>query len=212
MTNFISVEELKAEPFIDLSGLSDTTISGLISRAQKRVENYLGYTLPYETVNEEVQGIIDSENQLILYPTKIPVRSLSSVSIVKGSFNADLTLTSGGENLYDIPEPKNRIILNTSQILLSTATLIDYQNLRNVMFFCNITYSAGYYMYNRPEDLIEALTLYVRDGLSRRYDAGGAETISQGAISITKSNKRGYSDFIKDAQEILKSYRNVNAI
>jgi len=208
-TNFITVQELKDyAPDIDYSRYSDTTISGVITRSTDSVESFIEYTLPWETKTEKVESHIDPDNDLIIYPTKLPVRTLESVSIVKSSFEAALTLTSGSNNLYDLDD--DRIVIPGSTITLNTVSVIDFSALRNVKFFTNITYTCGYFLYDRPRELIDAVVLYCRDWFSRSLNTAGASRISQGAVSIQYSSRKGKSDNVKDAEEILSHYRRVS--
>lgn len=209
--NFISTTELQDRtPDVDWSKWGATTISGMITSATTKAENYLGYTLYQEDKTEKVQAFVDSDDDLIIYPTKRPINSISSIQIVKGSYSMDVSLTSGGETLYDIPDDNSCIVVPGSTITLDSVSVINYQALKTQKFFVNITYNAGYDMATgRPEDIKDAVILFVRDEIARQFNTSGAKRISQGAVSIEYSGRKGESDFIKDAKSILKDYKNV---
>lgn len=214
-TNFISVEEFKTSaPDIDLSRYPDTTISGMINRATARAESYINYSLPYEVVaNEKSESYVDADMDLVIFTQKRPVRTVVSVSLVKAQFSADLTLTSGSDNIYDITKSGDRIVIPGSTVALNTVSLIDFNALRGTKFFTNISYGAGFYMYDRPADIIFAICLLTREELSRTYNPTGASRITQGAVTIEYSNTGrtdGKSDLVVDAENVLRDYKRVS--
>jgi hypothetical protein len=211
-TSFISVAEFQAaSPDVDTSRFSDTTISGMLIRATAIAENFLEYSLAFETVvGEKAESFIDSDGDLIIQPRKRPIRSLSSAAIVKANFNANLTLSDGnGSVLYDIPATANEIIIPSSSIALNTVSVLDFDSLRFIKFFTNITYDAGYYLYDRPADIVDAINLIARDMFTRTLNTSGAKKISQGSVSIEFSQRDGKSDNQLDAENILQSYKRV---
>lgn len=208
-TNFITTAEFREmNPTLDLSRYeSDTTLSGVITRATAKVEDYLGYTLSYEAgINEKVMGLVNTNNDISVFPSKYPVRSVTSASIVKGSFNATINLTTSN---YDMPSAKDEIVFSGSSISLDTVTLLDLEGLRLSDFYLDFTYSAGYYMYDRPQILIDAVNLYAKDEISRSLNQSGASELRQGAVTIKYSSSKGESDFIQDAKGLLSSLKRV---
>lgn len=206
--NFISTEEFRAmNPGLDLSKYDDATLSGVISRATAKVEEYLDHTLEYETITDEKsEGLVSSRSDITIYPRKYPVRSLISAKIVKGSFSADINLATSN---YDIPSRGTEIVLCGQDITLQSITLLDYENLRLSDFYVVYSYTAGYELNNRPQILIEAVSLYAKDEIVSQQSTSGAKEIRQGGISIKYSDSSSKSDYIEDAQTLLTSLKRI---
>jgi len=208
--NFITNDEFRAlAPDVDLSAYSETTISGFINSATNQAEGYLGYTLPFEQVEETIEAYVDADSDLVIFPTKKPIQTFNSLSITKGSFTANVNLTSGTQNLYNISNAKDRVTIPGSTITLSSVNIIDFTGLRNTKFFVKINYGGGYYMYDRPQDIIEAIVLFSRDKFSRTANPYGASRMSQGSVSIDYAQRKGKSDLVTDAESILLGYKSV---
>jgi hypothetical protein len=208
---FVSNDEFRAAtPGLDLSQYTETTLSGVLLRATARAERFLEYSLPFESISsEKAEGEITSLGELIVFPRKYPVRTVSAVSIVKGSFSSALTLDN-----YDIPSRADEIVFSTADIELQNFSVIDFDQLRNEDFYVVISYTAGYYMYDRPQDLIDAIILMARDEVARNLNPGGASEIKQGAVTIKYKDKTdiqdGKSDLVRDAEAILQTYKRVS--
>lgn len=211
--SLITVQELKDRtPDVNYSRYSDATVSGMVARGQAKAEAFLEYTLNLEDKTEKLQGYINPDNDLVITPSKKPVNSLASVALVKGNYSADITLTSGSDNLYDVVN--NQIVIPGSTITLNTVSTIDYASLKRINFWVNITYNCGYAPSDVPLDISDAITLYIRDEFARTYNTAGARSISQGGVSITYptggQRTSGKSDFELDAERILNKYKNVS--
>ena len=206
---FVSEAELRAAaPELDLSRYTSQTISGMLTTATVLAENFLNYSLAFESKVEKARGLVDSNGDIFIFPKKRPIRSLESVVLSKGRFTSNITLSANGENFYDIVDD-SKIIISSSQISLQSVSIIDWSALRFTTFFMNITYTAGYYPYDRPQDIVEAVLLYARDLFARSQNSSGASEISQGAVSIKYADTKGKSDFVKDAELILQGYQAV---
>jgi hypothetical protein len=206
--NFISTAEFRAMNVgLDLSKYDETTLSGVLSRATNKVEDFIGYTLPFETItNEKSEGHVNSNNDLVIFPRKYPVESLISAKIVKGSFESTINLSTGN---YDIPSRKDEICIAGDSISLDTVTLLDFDTLRLTDFYMVISYTAGYQMSDRPPQLIDAINLYARDEINRSLNTSGAYEVRQGGVSIKYGNSKGQSDNLSDANDILATFKRV---
>lgn len=207
-TAFISQAEFEAaNPQVDLSRYTSTTISGMLVTATVMAENFLDYSLAFEAGKTEKRaGIVGVGGDLWVFPSKRPIRALNSMAVVKGSFNANLTLSNQDQNYYDIIDD-SKIIVSSTEIALQQYSILNFQALRGSNFFVTINYDAGYLPYDRPQDIVEAVMLYARDLFSRASNTSGASEISQGALSIKYTDTKGKSDFIKDAESILQNYQ-----
>ena len=208
MANYITVDYFKLNnPTVDVSQYSDTTISGMIAVASKWVDSYLDYSLHSETVvNEKSSGYINSDVDLVIFPRKRPVISVSSIQIVKGNDIITLSLTDGSSNRYDIPSTNDRISYPDSQLsVTSVSTIGSFSNIRHVGFYSLITYRAGYD--SIPLDIQDAVSLHVKDQIARGMNVTGATRIQQGGISMSFESRKGESDNIADARSNLNKYR-----
>ncbi len=210
--NYISNDQFKKyNPEVDVTLYADTTLSGMITRASVAIDNFLGYTLEKEDITlEKLSGMIDSDNNLVIYPKKRPVNSLSAVNIVKGTYSASINLTDGaGNNKYDIPDAQDRIVFPGFDITVQTVSIIDWGALRTTNFWITVSYNAGYNGNEIPAPIQDATQLWTMDILGRRRNIAGATKIQQGGISMSFESRSGESDLIKDAKSLLRPYQRV---
>lgn len=110
---------------VDLSSADETNVTDVfIPTADAAIENYVGYSLQYETSISETFDGDDSED---LYLKRLPIISVASV------VEDDVTLTAGNENDY--------VIYNSLGLIRRTG--LQYwsaQRLQNI----TVTYTAGY--------------------------------------------------------------------
>jgi hypothetical protein len=207
--NYISIQDFKAQyPSVDVTLFSDVTLSGFVTQASADIDGFLGYTLLREDVaNEKCSGMVDSDNNLIIYTTKRPIHSVSSVQIVKGTYSGTVALTSSGKATYDIPSTEDRIVFPGADITLETVSIIDWAALRTTNFWTLVSYNAGYYGYEIPQPIQRACALLTMDILARKQNIAGASEIRQGGISMKFSEKTGESDLVKDAHALLAPYQ-----
>lgn len=209
---FISEAEFRARnPEVDLSRYSSTTISGVLSDATKKAESFLEYPLAFEAgITEKAESYVSSDLDLVITTKRRPIRSLTSVKVQKGGYSGTLTLLkSDGTPLYDIPGDSNEIYIPGYSVSFSTISLIDFRALRGIKFFTEIVYDAGYYLYDRPGDIVDAVSLYARDFFARALNVAGAKSISQGNVSISYASRDGKSDNVQDAEELLSHYKDM---
>lgn len=220
MPNYIGLTDFQNEwpqLYGQISNLyTETTLSGLISKASRKVDSIIGYPLYRQTVtNEKAEAKIDNQGNVIIFPKHAPVISVTSIQLVWGTENANLVLTdANGNNHYDIEETYDglhpRIIWQAGQAGLSSGTTI-LSNLWNLREFSNIftkiSYVAGFE--SVPDDIKEATVLLMSDILAARSNPLGAKKVQQGAISISYSERNGKSDLVEDAESLLQKYKKV---
>ena len=203
--NYLSVSEWQAmNSHIDFGGATAPTLSGVISRASSQIDNILKYTLPIQTVTaEKAEAIVNSTGDLVLFPQKLNVQSVSSVRIKKGASSMNLTLNDGAGNaLYDIVN--DSVIFAYQQLQLTGQfSMNSFLQLRQNLFFTEITYDAGYVTI--PDDIKQACNLLALDIWNRDIsNPSGVKSLTQGALSMTFGE--GESDLVKDAKLLLQKY------
>lgn len=210
-TQFVSNQEFRdATPGLDLSKYTETTLSGVLTRATARAERFIEYTLPFEIITgEKSDGLVNAHGDLVVYPRKLPIRSVDSIKIIKGPLNTSVQFS----NRIDIPASYDRIIIDAHTIFFSGFSVINFGNLRTQSFFVEIGYQAGFFMYDRPEDIKDAIILLGRDEVARSFNPVGASEIRQGGVTIKYGNspraEQGKSDLVRDAEAILTTYKKV---
>lgn len=217
---YISVSELQNiyAPLLDYSGLSTTTISGLINVASRRVDSFTNASRgwEYETITDEVydsytQCHTDSDSNIFVNLVKRPLNLATDVTSIKftiGSSQTSLTLLNNGTSVLQVPYPGNYFIYPNT-FLASTGTLLGQARLRNSRSFrysLLLTYSAGYQTI--PEDIKMATALYVQDLIAQGQNPTGAVSFSQGSMSYSY-DRGGKSPLVLQAQSILQNYKKV---
>ena len=209
--NYIPTSDLSTYfPTMDLSLYNDTTLSGLVTRASSVADNFLGYTLPYETITSEKQeGIVDADGNLTIFTAKFPIDTVSAITVSKGTVQLKLTLLDTAQNLnrYDIIPSwqQNEIVYPNNQLSLTGAIRItSFYQLRQTRFYTTTTYNAGYQTI--PSDVKQAIALLVIDMVAAsNYNPMGAQHVSQGGVSY--SFGAGGSEREAEAFELLARYR-----
>lgn len=213
--NIISTTEFaNLAPEIDTSMYTDATVSGIISQSSRLVSDYIGYSPFAENITDELrEGRISVEGDLVIYPQKIPVISVSSIKIAKGSSSGDynITLTESGNEKFNVDFAGRTIRYPGSALSLTGSPIFqDLFGLRGKHFYTKVTYRAGYEPSNLPEVIKLATVLYTRDNLARSMNTSGAKKISQGGISLEYSERKdAKSDLVADAERMLRPYRRV---
>lgn len=212
--NLITAAEFSAyAPEVDISKYNSTTISGMISQASKQVSDYLMYSpIAEDIVDEMRQGRITTDGDLLIFPSKLPVQSVASISLSKGTTSLALTLSVGGVNKYNVDYSKRKILFPGSEIALNAApTFINLYSLKSTQFFTKISYQGGWPLSELPNTIKQATILYMREILSRRFNTTGANEISQGGVTLKFGTGRSErkSDLIADAEQLLGPYRRI---
>lgn len=212
--NIITTTEFaQMAPEISTSQYTDATVSGFISMASQMVTDYLGFSPFAEDIVDEVKdGRITTEGDLLIYPNKIPVISVSAIKLAKGSSSGDvsITLTESGNAKYNIDYTKRTIRFPYSGLTLQGNLIFtNIFNLRGVQFFTKISYRGGFEVAELPQTIKLATVLFTRDILARSMNTSGAKRISQGGISLEYFEKDGKSDLTIDAERLLRPYRRI---
>lgn len=214
MTNYIATTDLSAyAPELDTSQYSAVTLSGIIGRATDYINNYCnvkGFEAAVET-SERDRVMINPAGELTIPVRRPQILSVSAIRLVHGTYSVNLTLTSNGSPIYQIPYPGNRLCYPDSY-LDSSGTLIQGAStrllaLRGSKLFYEIDYTGGYY--DIPGPIKEACTLLVRDIISTRNNQDGVIGFSQGSYSVqfgNTSSAGGRSKLAQMADTLLEPY------
>lgn len=209
--NYISTSEWESmNPELDLSGYTDATISGMISRASVGMNNYLQYSLGVEEiVDEKNEAMVSSKGNLIIYTRKFPIVSVSAISLKLGTVHLDLNLADGGGNpRYDIPSRGRSITYPYQEIAMTGVFSIrNFYQMRDLELFSKISYRAGYDVI--PDDIKDACNLWTKDIFNRQTNPMELSGLIQGAIRMDFKDKNSDGDgiFLRQAKNILQSYR-----
>lgn len=195
----------------------DNTFSGQVEdwirAAEEYVNRYTGYTtasgLLAETITgERTRGTVDTECGLIVFPHKTPIQSIQAIKLVKGTSKIELELVDGaGDTRYNLPVNNNYIYYPDSEFSMSGNYMITgFAELRGVEFFTQVDYVGGFL--EVPPPVRMATIEIASDFIMRHVNKEGLQSITQGRVSKSwKDRTGGQSDFILDAQELLKPYR-----
>lgn len=203
--NYINATDFIANnPGVNTSGYTAATLSGIISKASGRVDSYLGYSLIKETIIDELhEPGFSGCGDLIIFPNKRPVIALTAASLIHASTEIDITLITGGANLYSIIDNRQ---INLSLEGLTTITTVPLRAGASVLV--EIGYTAGYVEADLPEWAKDATELFTRDILARQMNIAGAKSIRQGSVQIDFGASVG-SQATNEAEAMLKPYRRV---
>lgn len=210
--NLITIEEFnKYAPEIDLSRYDSPTISGFISMASEKVADYLEYDpIASNVVDETKTARITSEGDLLIFPNKLPVQSLSSLSLIKGTTEIVVSLTDGTNNRYNIDYTRRNIrVAGNNMVVTGYPVIPNFYALRGLQFYTKISYRAGYEPSQLPQIMKLATVLFAKDILSGTTNTTGARRIRQGGIELEYFDKNGESDLVTDAQRLLSQYRRI---
>lgn len=208
--NYLAVGDFTSyNPSLDTSAYTSTTLSGIISRVESAVDNYLGFSLNLQTVtNEKARGYINEHGSLVIHPKYRPVSSVSALSLVAGTDTITLVLTDdSGNTRYDVDSDGFAVIYKSAELSTTgTSTLASFSDLRGGEFWTKMTYIAGYETI--PGDILQAVDLLTKSQLAKNQNVGGASRIRQGNVDITYSES-GMDEYEKDAFSILDRYKRV---
>ncbi|MCG3203920.1 MAG: hypothetical protein KCHDKBKB_00597 [Elusimicrobia bacterium] len=191
----------------------NTQVNDWIAAAENQANGFMGYTTASGIMNEaivdEIQdGTVNSDGDLIIFPRKSPLNSISSISLIKGTSSITLTLTdSSGSPKYNIPTHSRSVLYPGYELSITGSSVItSFNDLRAGKFFTKMSYVAGYTTV--PADIRLATVNYVADVLMRHTNKEALAAITQGKVSKRWQERRGgKSDFILDAEDLLQGYR-----
>lgn len=214
-SNLLTVAEFKSlAPTVDVSKYDAPTLSGLIGQASQMASDFLQYTpLAEDIVNEVVpRGLINSEGDLMVYPNKIPIQRVDAITIIKGSVTLPLTLLNGqNQQKYNVDRSGNYLRYPYGELSLQgVPVFIDFYALRGYQFYVEFSYRGGFEVAQLPLSIKQAVVLYMRDIISKDYNAFGAQSVHQGGLGFSYATERdGDSLFIVQAKRLLAPYRRV---
>lgn len=211
--NYCDETDIENFLLLDVSSTFSTQLEDWIAAAEQWVNNYTGYTTAsgmwMEAFTNEVSesARVDGDLNLVIFPRKVPIESVSGISLIKGTDSLDLVLTSGGSNKYQIPQPKHCIVYPSSELSLSGTSIIgNFADIKFTRFFCELDYIAGYSVI--PADVRLATVNVASEYLMRHANKEGLEMLTQGRITKRWFRRAGGdSDFIHAAKELLGPYR-----
>lgn len=200
-------------PEVDTSKYDAPTISGMISQASRQVTSYLGYNPVAENITDEVkQAYISSQGDLVIYPVKLPIISVSAIALFKGATTISLNLLDGaGRNKFNVDYMARSLTFPFSEITLQgTPIFTNFYSLRGTQFYTKMSYRGGFEAYQIPFDIQQATIYYMREILARQYNPTGAVELRQGGLSFKYSmNGENKSDLVRDAERLLNPYRRI---
>lgn len=213
--SYTTKEQLENLLLISIDASFNTQIDTWISAAERRVNQYTGYTTASGMLMEQITGEVaesrvDGDLNLVIFPRKNPIASVSSLQIKKGSYAITLSLTnSSGDARYAIPDPGNMIVYPNYEVTQTATSALFIRNFVDIKFsrfFTKLDYIAGYNPL--PEDVQYATTLIAADIFMKQSNKEGLVSVTQGRLSKRWSdNKDGKSDFIRDAEYVLANYK-----
>lgn len=209
--NLITQAELEAyAPDLDLSSYSAATISGMINRASSRIQKFCNVDGFFKTAvtAEKDRVLINPAGELVISFRRRPVvaEDVSEIRLMSSGVNQTLTLTQGGESVFQIPNPGTYLVYPSNYVVAMGRGLLT---LRSADLMYEIDYTGGYAtdIADIPSDLKEAATLFIRSSLGKRFNPAGASSFSQGSVSMGfGGNKTGKDQNIQEAEAILAEY------
>ena len=208
-TNIITVSEFgQFAPEVDTARFDSPTISGVISQASSIVSDILDYTPLAETLTVDLKGTITSKGDLVIFPPKVPVQSVTGINIIRGTTNLSMTLQAGGIDVFNIDFNKRKILYPYEQVLLQGNMIVNnFFMLRNYDFILRLAYRGGFEVSELPPIIKRATVLIVKDIFNDQQNSAGASRITQGGITLQYSSTRGgESEFVKEAKRLLAPY------
>lgn len=201
---------------LDVNNIFSSQIEDWIAAAELTVNGTIGYTtasgiLREQIVGEKAKTRVDSDGNLKIFPRKIPIESISSVDLVKGTETISLALTDGAGNpKYDIPTTADYISYPGYEFSITGASIVsNLHELRPADYYTKISYIGGYS--SVPPDIRLATVCLVCDTIMRHANKEGLESITQGRVTKRYrsrfSKETGESDFWLDAMNLLSGYR-----
>lgn len=216
--DYISVDDFKAQaPEVDVSQYTPATLSGFITSASRQIDRWLNIpaSLTIEHIaDEKSESSIDPDGNLIVWPKKIPIVTLSGIALVKGTDTIDLDLeNSAGDPRYDIIDDTQIAYPQQALAITSVSIIGSFGSIAQTRFYTELDYQAGFQ--DIPEDIQDATVLWVRDIVARSANPYGASEIRQGGVAIkygsgVRTVEAHDTDMIRDAKERLRPYKRVS--
>ncbi len=210
---YIDVNSLQNLLLVTVDASFTAQVDTWISAAEVQVNNYLGFVTASGLWNESVSGElndarVDGDQNLVIYPRKRPINSVSSLQLWKGSDSLTLSLTNGSDNRYIIPIQGNVIVYPNSELTVSSSSysILNFSEIKFSRWYTKLSYIAGYTAI--PKDIQYATTLLTADIFMRHANKEGLTAITQGRLSKRWGQRQdGRSDLELTAFNVLNHYR-----
>lgn len=196
---------------MDIDDSFSPQISDWIATAEQQINKFLGYTtasgiLREQITGEVIDGRVSSDFDLVIFPGKVPVVSVESVTLFKGTTELSLSLLDGSDTRYNISPNSDYVLFPESELDLTGTMLIhSFADLKYQKFFVKMNYTAGFLTV--PADIRQACVNITADMIMRHANKEGLESITQGRVTKRWATRGGESDFVQDAYKLLRPYR-----
>lgn len=212
---YTNEQNLENYLLITIDASFSSQIDDWISAAEVYVNNYTGWTTASGLHNESISGElldarIDGDLNLVVYPRKRPINSISSLQIWKGTTSITLDLTdSDGNTRYIKPVQNNCIVYPSYELSISSGaySISSFAELKYSRYYTKMSYIAGYTTI--PKDIQLATTMIAADYFMRQANKEGLISVTQGRVTKRWGARRedGKSPFLVDAENILQRYK-----
>jgi len=211
--NYATIDDLSNLLLVDVDSTFKAQVEKWISAAEIYAEGFTGFTTVSGFWNEAITGEllesrVDGDGNLVIYPRKRPVNSVSKIELWKGSDSMTLSLTDGANTRYIIPAQNNCIIYPNHELTISSSSysINNFYNIKYSRWYTKVDYIAGYSTI--PKDITMAVTLIASDYFMRHANKEGLVSMTQGRISKRWSERKdGKSDLVVQAEDILLGYK-----
>lgn len=207
--NLITQQELEIyAPDLDLSAYSAATISGMITRASERVRQYCNVKgfFKVAVTSERDKALINPQGELVISFRRRPVvaADVSALRLVSVDTVQELSLETNNSPTFFIPDPGVLMIYPSNYLISHGTGLIS---LENANLFYEVDYTGGYAtdVADIPADLKDAVALFFRDAVAKKYNPAGAQSFGQGSVNMSfgYSSGRSKSALVSEAEDIL---------
>ncbi|MDZ4209749.1 MAG: hypothetical protein U1C56_01060 [Candidatus Curtissbacteria bacterium] len=212
--NYCTETNLENLLLVTIDSSFSTQIDSWISAAENYVDNFLGFTTSSgiwsESISNETQDArVDGDLNLVVYPRKRPINSISALALWKGTDSFSLTLTDSDSNTkYILPTPGNCIVYPNFELTISSTSysIASFSAIKFSRWYTKMSYIAGYTTI--PKDIALATTYLAADTFMRHANKEGLTAITQGRISKRWAERKdGKSDLVLDAENMLNRYK-----
>jgi len=212
--SYATITDLENLLLVSVDNSFTAQVEKWISGAETKVNNYLGFTTASGLWNEQVTGElidsrVDGDLNLVIYPRKRPINSVSKIELWKGTQNMSLGLTDdSGNTRYIIPAQKNVVVYPSTELDTSSASysLSSFAGVKFSRWYTKMDYIAGYTTI--PLDITEATVLLTADTFMRHANKEGLVSLTQGRVSKRWQERSLRGDGKSDLEE--QAYRQLN--
>jgi hypothetical protein len=215
LLNYASHSDLENLLLVTIDPTFYAQVDTWISAAENYVNQYLGYTTASGLWNEQIvaetlDARVDGDLNLVIFPRKKPVNSVSAISLWRGSSTINLALTNNNGVSRFVETSLNNSIVYPNYELTITGSNVYIRNFAGIKFarwFTRMDYIAGYT--SLPPAISLATAMVAADAFMRHANREGLSMIMQGRLQKRWQERRPgqKSIWITDAENILAQYR-----